>query len=68
LHRQGNADKTGNIDEVSLLQPEFADIYLTHKYGPFQGHQISSITAYAACLPACLPTHLCIQLTDGHLL
>jgi hypothetical protein len=32
-------------DEVSLLRLEFTDIYLTHQYGPFQGHQISSITA-----------------------
>jgi hypothetical protein len=29
---------------------------LCYQYGPFQGHQISSITAYAACLP----THLYI--------
>jgi hypothetical protein len=37
-------------DEVSLLRLEFADIFWTHKYGPFQDHQISSITTYAACL------------------
>jgi hypothetical protein len=51
--------------EATLLQLEFTAIYLTHKYGPFQGHNISSITHM---LPACLPTHLYIQLTDGHLL
>jgi hypothetical protein len=30
--------------EASLLQPKFPGIYLTHKYIPFQGHNISSIT------------------------
>jgi hypothetical protein len=51
-------------DEVSLLRPEFADIFPTHKYGPFQGHQISSITIYAACLPASLLICLFSRQTD----
>jgi hypothetical protein len=34
--------------KVNLLRPEFADIYLTHEYGPFQGHNISSITVWEA--------------------
>jgi hypothetical protein len=40
--------------KASLLWLDFASINLMHKYGPFHGHNISSITAYAACLPACL--------------
>jgi hypothetical protein len=40
--------------EASLLLPECAGIYLTHEYGPFQGRNISSVTTYAAYLPACL--------------
>jgi hypothetical protein len=36
-----NAEKTIQIPAaVRLMWLEFTDIYLMHKYGPFQGHQI----------------------------